>query len=158
MPLKTLMKQGIHHIGFVVRSVNETIEKFEDDYGITGFTIYEFAPQKVWSYGDLIANYKLKIAMLNTENGCTIEIVEPIEGTALHSEFLEQGNKGFHHVCFSVDNFDYWKEKILAQGKVILFECETEDDSIGFRRGLFSQDTELDMVYEIKEIPYFRGK
>jgi len=151
-----LMKHGIHHIGFVARNLDEAVELWNVKYGIEGYQRYHFVPQKAWLRGQPVEGFSLNIAMLETTGYCTIEIVEPDGGNSIFHEFLTDHEEGFHHLCFSVKQFDVWKKSLLENGNELLFECETEDEIIGFRRGMFCKDMNLNLILELKEIPYFR--
>lgn len=94
--------------------------------------------------------------MITMDNGSTIELIEPISGEGVHRDFLEAGQHGLHHICFGVDEYDYWKSYFLKIGHAIIFESETEDEQNGYRRCFYAKDQTAGMVYEIKENPYFR--
>jgi len=155
---KRLEEYGIHHVGFIVKDLDETINHFNNFYGINNFKVYEFSPNSVWSYGrKVVSEYKLKIAMgyLDSKN-CAIEIIQPLIGDGVHRDFIESGHNGLHHICFSVDEFDFWKEYFNNKGAEFIFESETEDEINGYRRCFYAKDKETDMIFEIKENPYFK--
>jgi catechol 2,3-dioxygenase-like lactoylglutathione lyase family enzyme len=155
-----LAERGIHHIGFVVDDFEGTIEHLKSFYGVKEFQIYDFKPNKAHTRGVKLPECELKIAMcsLGKGNKDTIEIINPVVGESIFKEFLDKGSIGFNHICFPVDDFDDSRNYFLSRGAEIIFEVETEDDIIGFRRGMFVHDPELDLIIEIKENPYFRNK
>ncbi|MPN12571.1 hypothetical protein SDC9_159889 [bioreactor metagenome] len=154
--MKTLQNYGLHHVGFVVKDLEVTADKIEAMYGITVPTPYIFSPTKVWSYGKEVSDYKLKIAMVSLEIGTLIELIQPISGEGVHKDFIDGGHNGLHHICFCVEDYDYWYAHFQKQNAEFLFESETEDELNGFRRCFYAQDTTIGTVYEIKEKPYFR--
>ena len=151
-----LMNRGMHHVGFVVKNLENAIEKFEADFGIIDFARYLFVPRKAWYRGEALDGFRLQVGMLAVQNGCTIELVQPLEGRSLFREFLDNGDEGLHHITFNVDNFEWWKGDLQRRDIPLLFESETEDTTIGFRRNLFFNDRTLGTIFEIREIPYFR--
>lgn len=154
--MKTLQEYGLHHVGFVVEDLEKTVKCFEEVYGIKCGNPYEFRPTKVRSYGKAVDNYCLRIAMLSMGNGSVIEVIQPVSGKGVHRDFIEAGNGGQHHICFSVDDYDYWREHFCSRGDRIVFESETEDEINGYRRCFYAEDKDIGMIYEIKENPYFR--
>lgn len=154
--MRNLKDYGLHHVGFVVRDLKKTVARFEELYQIKDFSIYPFSPTRTWSYGEEVFGYRLLIAMIFLGNGSAIEIIQPLEGKGVHSDFVEAGNSGMHHIAFSVDDFDYWREYFLEKEAKFVFESETEDDVNGYRRCFYAEDQEAGMIYEIKENPYHR--
>lgn len=150
----------IHHVGFIVGDIDKAIQHFIDFYNVPGFNIYDFVPNKVWSYGKEVQNYRLRIAMSTSAiNQTGIELIQPITGEGVHRDFLSSGRSGLHHVCISTDNdYSLLKERFLKKGYEFIFESETEDNTIGYRRCFYAQDKDTEMIIEIKESPYFRNK
>ncbi|WZL72769.1 VOC family protein [Clostridiaceae bacterium 35-E11] len=156
-PKKKLEDYGIHHVGYVVKDLDETVNHFKKFYGIDDFQIYEFSPSKVWSYGEEVQQYRLKIAMGKLKNTtCGIEIIQPLEGEGVHKDFIVDGNNGMHHICFAVEDYDYWREHFMNAKAEFVFESETEDEINGYRRCFYAEDLKTEMIFEIKEIPHFR--
>lgn len=154
--MKGLKEYGLHHVGFIVKNLEEAIQYFEEIYGLKADTPYVFEPGKAWSYGREIEKYALKISMIRMDNGSLIELIQPVEGQGVHQEFIDAGNSGMHHICFSVDDYDHWRDYFANNHAEIIFESETEDELNGYRRCFYAKDRTVEMVYEIKENPYFR--
>ena len=87
--------QRIHHIGFVVQSIEASMPGFL--HSING----------TWDgriFHDPIQS--VKVAFLSTPGaGVQIELVEPAGDQNPVSAFLAKGG-GLHHVCYEVDNCD----------------------------------------------------
>ena len=140
-----------------MKETDKAVERFKEMYQIDDFQVYEFSPTKVWSYGVEVPEYKLKIALGTVnETGCKVEILQSIVGDGVHKHFAQDGDGGMHHICFAVDDYDYWKEYYVNKGVNFIFESETEDEIIGYRRCFYADDKDLGQVFEIKENPYFR--
>lgn len=157
MTEKTLPDYGIHHVGYVVKDREAAIETFARFCRITECKRIEFRAGRAWLLGRESAEpYEMKIAMLTLPGHPTaIEIIQPVsEGP--HLEFVRETGGGIHHTGFEVgDDYDYWKELLMEQGAQPLFESETEDDAVGYRRCLYVQDGAGNVI-EIKETPRFR--
>lgn len=156
--MKTLKEIGLHHVGFVVPNLEKTIERFEKLYGLPAGEPYEFRPGRVWSYGQEVDNYCLRISMVSMDDGSLIELIQPVSGEGVHRDFIAAGNNGMHHLAFSVDDYDYWHDYFKATDANFVFESETEDELNGYRRCFYAEDEIAGMIYEIKENPYFRNK
>lgn len=154
--MKTLQDYGLHHVGFVVKDMEATAGEIKAMYGVEVPIPYEFSPTRAWSYGEEVFDYKLKIAMISFNSGSMIELIEPISGEGVHKNFVESGHSGLHHICFCVEDYDYWHQHFKNRNNVFLFESETEDDLNGYRRCFYAEDKTIGTVYEIKEKPYFR--
>lgn len=154
---KRLAEQELHHLGFIVKDLESTVRRLQDMYGAAGFLVYNFVPGNVWSYGEKVDGYQLKIAMgtIGT-SGLKVEVIEPISGEGFHSDYIKGGKSGLHHVCFSIDaDYEQWLERYKSYGMRIVFESETEDDVIGYRRFFYAEDPVAGLVVEVRESPYF---
>lgn len=153
-----LKSYDLDHIGFVVKDLEETLNHFKSYYNISDFMVYDFSPTNAWSYGKKVGEYKLKIAMgAIPESKSRIEIIQPVLGDGVHKDFVDGGNSGFHHICFSLDrDYDEWRSHFEGQGAEFIFESETEDDVIGYRRCFYARDAVTNLIFEVKEKPYFR--
>lgn len=158
--MKKLADHGLHHLGFVVKDIEATVNQLKDIYGVKEFQIYDFEPGIAWSYGEESKNYKLKIAMGSIAGSdVKIEVIQPVSGEGLHKDFVGDGNGGLHHICFAVDEgYEDWVEYYRNLGYRFVFESETEDDVIGYRRCFYAEDPIAGMIFEVKENPYFRNK
>lgn len=159
MGIANLFARGVHHLGFVVEDLDAAIARFKTDYGAESFNVYDFVPGKTRYKGQPVEGFRLRLAMMGVPEGSTFEIIQPMkDGPSIFRDFLNSGGLGYHHICVSVDNFDYWRARLDERNTQMLFETETEDDKIGFRRNMFFKDELMGAVLEIREIPYFRKK
>ena len=155
--MESLMTHGIHHLGYVYADVDKAIDDLRSLYDIESFARYDFAPQYAWYKGEPVEGFSLNIGMLQVGGGCTMELIQPPMNVKSHfRDFLESGKKGLHHVCFSTDKFTQWRDYLDELGREVLFQVQTEDDKIGFRRGAFFFDPVQHIICEIREIPHFR--
>jgi methylmalonyl-CoA/ethylmalonyl-CoA epimerase len=97
-------------IGFVIKNTEKVLEYYEKTLGIGHFDTAVMAA--AFDGG----KYKMKISVAPL-SGIQFELIEPLEGDRIHSDFLKQGREGLHHLGFSVKGLD---EKIRElQGKGI---------------------------------------
>lgn len=87
------MIKKVEHIGVAVANIEKSIHVFRDLLGIPLERIYE---------SDAI---KTKIAFFPLE-GCTIELVEPMDPESPVAKFIQKRGEGIHHICLGVENVE----------------------------------------------------
>ncbi len=81
----------IDHIGIVVRSMEEGINQWKDNFGYSQMT-----------KPTLNTRQKVNIVFMEKENSITIKLIEPSEDESPMFQFAKRGG-GLHHLCFIVD-------------------------------------------------------
>jgi len=103
-----------NHIGVVVEDADKTAE-FLSSIGIGPWQTFEFSPIK----DELLVGepFTLKVTWARLGPGpIVVELLQPIEGRSLWSQFLETNGEGAHHIAFSVSNWDEMVSKLKQQG------------------------------------------
>ncbi|MGB7437328.1 MAG: VOC family protein [Candidatus Acidiferrum sp.] len=100
----------LHHIGFVVSSIQENAESFAQSLG------------GLWD-GKIIFDptQKVRVSFLQGRNAADplIELVEPGGPESPVSRFLERGG-GLHHVCYEVDDLGAHLTFCKSVGTIII--------------------------------------
>ena len=93
---KELGEKSLHHIGFVIDSINESVQDFVESLSGTWDGLVTFDP-----------NQKVRVAFLRpgTQQNPLIELVEPAGDDSPVKAFLKRGG-GLHHLCFEVADLD----------------------------------------------------
>lgn len=81
----------IHHVAFVVRSIESSLGLYRDFLGMSLETVTEMPTDGV------------RIAFLGVGES-KVELVEPTDKSTGVARFLANKGEGFHHVCFEVAN------------------------------------------------------
>jgi methylmalonyl-CoA/ethylmalonyl-CoA epimerase len=86
----------LHHIGFVVSSIQESAEAFIQSLGASWDGKIIFDPVQ-----------KVHVSFFQGKNAADplIELVEPGEAESPVATFLERGG-GLHHLCYEVEDLD----------------------------------------------------
>ena len=92
----------VDHIGFAVRSIEESRKFYEDVLMIGEFKIEEVPDQKV-------RTAILEIGRLK------IELLEPTDPESPIAKFIEKKGPGFHHIAYFVDNVN--ESLIIAEAR-----------------------------------------
>jgi catechol 2,3-dioxygenase-like lactoylglutathione lyase family enzyme len=140
------------HVGYVVEDVAGNVEKYRRSLGIENFRIYDFVPGRVWASGRELSGVTLRIAIGSMKNDVKIELIQPIAGDTPHARFLKEKGSGVHHIAFYTKDYEEWHAQYTGLGAEIVFEAETEDDIIGYRRSFYAQMAGMVGLIEITEI------
>jgi len=116
--IRQVKMSEVVQIGFVVRDVEKVAEAWSSMFGL--------GP---WNFRDIDGTidrgrfqgvyHKEKLAMASL-GSLSLELVQPIEGKAVHAEFLETVGEGLQHIQVRVDDVDTEVNKLLEQGAEIL--------------------------------------
>lgn len=104
-------------IGLVVNSVDKTIKKYSDKYGIGPWKIWEYDKNTVENMtirGKKI-DYAMRIASTNIWN-VEWEIIEPKDKKSVYAEFLDKYGEGIHHLALETENFNKTIEHLKNKG------------------------------------------
>jgi 4-hydroxyphenylpyruvate dioxygenase-like putative hemolysin len=99
----------------------------------------------------LLEQCRLRIGVGTLKNAARIELIQPVEGDTPQAQFLMETGPGLHHIAFSTNNHEKWREHFEAQGAEFVFEAEAEDDIIGYRRSLYARVSGMVGIVEITE-------
>ncbi len=80
---------AIHHVAIVVRSIDESLPRYERLFGwLPDGEPFDFPPQRV------------RLCFLSQgHGGARIELVQPLDDEGGVARFLESRGEGVHHVC-----------------------------------------------------------
>ena len=104
-----LFRLKLHHIGIVVKNIQESIGE------LTKFLNFEST-----TVPTLVGSQKVNVCFLKTNN-VYIELIEPAEENSPISAFTENGG-GFHDICFEVSDIHKEAEKMVKNGARIIDE------------------------------------
>jgi methylmalonyl-CoA epimerase len=99
----------IHHIGIVVRDLDEAYRFYRDALGL---------PLEKEA---VIEDQGVRAALLRCGES-EIELLEPINDQGGVARFLERRGEGLHHVCFETDDVDEELERAKARGVSVIDE------------------------------------
>lgn len=114
----TPVQPSVDQIGIVVRDLHAMIAALEQILGIKGFRIMEWPIEGIdphATYHGEPGNFRLLLAF-GTIGKTQIEIVQPLEGQNIYSDFLEDHGPGLHHFRFTVPDFEERVHNLEAGG------------------------------------------
>lgn len=109
---------SVDQIGIVVRDLRSMVANLSNILGIEGFRIMEWPidgvdPQA--TYHGEPGNYRLLLAFATIGN-TQLEIVQPLEGQNIYSDFLEKHGPGLHHIRLTIPDFEEKSAALEASG------------------------------------------
>ena len=103
-------KMKLHHIGKVVKNLDEAIAYHKETFGIEPIGERVIDPIQ-----------KVEVAVLNTGYGSelTLELISPVSADSPVNKFLKKGG-GLHHLSFEVEDIHRAIEEFREKGALIL--------------------------------------
>jgi len=91
------------HLGVVVEDLDKAKEFLSRVLGLGPWQVIDFAPTKDELF--IGEPFRLRIAVAELAP-LALELVQPLEGKSIWSEFLKSKGEGLHHIAFTVPNWD----------------------------------------------------
>ena len=110
--LASLDLPRIDQVGYVVRDLDATIARYDALFG--PFTRLDTPLEKVW-YRGTATDVHLKLAFGHTGD-LEMEFIQPVSGASPHTEFLDAGREGIHHVRYRVPDAKATIAKLATVG------------------------------------------
>jgi len=113
MPLPgTWLGVHIDQIALLAPDLQPAMAAYHANLGVT-FRVFE-VDETNSSFSGSSATFRTRIAV--TLNGPSIEIIQPVAGTTLHSEHLRVRGPGLHHLGVYVDELSQAVESLSSRG------------------------------------------
>jgi len=98
----------LHQVGIVVHNLEESIKHYQDSLGIGPWQVLDIDPSMLtdMSYRGKPAQHRFRIALTKV-GPMQLELLQPVEGDNIYSDFLKEHGEGMHHLGHvRVDNLD----------------------------------------------------
>jgi methylmalonyl-CoA/ethylmalonyl-CoA epimerase len=108
----------LDQIGIVVNDLHAFTEGLSRLFGIGPFRIFEWPLEGVnpqATYHGQPASYRLLLAFI-TLGKIQVEIVQPLEGQNIYSDFLRDHGPGLHHFRLTIPGFEKGVEALIGAG------------------------------------------
>jgi 4-hydroxyphenylpyruvate dioxygenase-like putative hemolysin len=103
----------IDQIGFVVKNLDDWVQRYDAIFG--PFSLMDESQVSAATFRGKETDTSLKIAF-GRSGDVEIEFIEWCSGEGPHSEFIQSGREGLHHLRFRVEDVDHWIEKLRSTG------------------------------------------
>jgi hypothetical protein len=97
--------KDIAQIGIIVKDLDATVKRWSEDFGVGPWSFYTYGEplvKRMTRHGKP-CRYKMRLALANV-GSMRIELIEPLEGDTVYSEFVEEHGYGIHHLGVLVEN------------------------------------------------------
>ena len=110
------MVKSVHHVGIVVKSIEETFKVFEEVLGFKELRLVE----------DPAGTFR---SCLISVNNARFELIEPLGNQGGIARFLQKKGEGLHHVSLEVDNLESTLTSLKNKGvRLINQDAQTVGD------------------------------
>lgn len=137
-------------VGIVVADIEEAIRRQEALFGRTEWLIVENGPGNMHGLhvrGEP-AEFSMRLALRGTDP--LLELLQPLEGPDILSEWLERRGEGLHHLGYEVSSLDETIERMAQAG----YACVQHGYGFGAdgSGGFAYFDTERELGYLVEAI------
>ncbi len=105
-------------VGVVVRDIEQSMAALTSIFGIGPFRVVECPPQEraeqQFYHGEL-ARFRTRQAFADL-GSVELELIQPLEGQTIWSDFLAERGPGIHHIRFNVPNEKALSAYLLKKG------------------------------------------
>jgi catechol 2,3-dioxygenase-like lactoylglutathione lyase family enzyme len=135
-------------IGIVVRSIDQTIQYYQEAFGFGPFEIRDVDYPTATYYGES-AGYRGKRAFFHL-GPIQIELIELKDGKTIHESFLREKGEGLHHIGFLVPDLKEGKKRAERSGFKVI-QGFTRSDGTGF--AYLDSDKVGGVIFELIQRP-----
>lgn len=97
------------HVGVAVNSIAEGL-KFYQALGIKS------------AHEETVPSEMVRVAMLNLNNDCRIELLESTSPEGPISKFISKRGPGIHHICLRVEGIESLAKRLVSKGIQLINE------------------------------------
>jgi catechol 2,3-dioxygenase-like lactoylglutathione lyase family enzyme len=103
-------------IGILVPDLERAIETYSALFGIAEWRAWTYGPELVpkMTYLGAPARYEMELALTDTTP--QIELIQPLSGRSIYTDWIERHGYGLHHVGTVVEKMDEAAAQLTAAG------------------------------------------
>jgi len=113
---------AVNQVGFVVKDLDKAMAAYWR-LGVGPWRVYTYGAPLVKdiTYRGKPGNWRFLIALANLGRGFGLELIQPLSGESIYSEFLEKhGEGGIQHLGIVVDDLDRVVEEARRAGYEVI--------------------------------------
>jgi methylmalonyl-CoA/ethylmalonyl-CoA epimerase len=111
------LANGIAQVCLIVEDIEEAVKNYWDVFGIGQWQFYTYGKplvKRMTRHGKP-TEYKMKVALANI-GPLRIELIQPLEGDTVYSEFVKEHGYGVHHFGVLVNDMEEAMNKAKEAG------------------------------------------
>lgn len=143
-------------IGIVVRDLDASMRRYEEDYGIGPWTVHQFQPGEVKQWreeGRLVeggARTRFAAAMVGPPGKqVQWELIQPLDDTSTFAKFLAEKGEGVHHIAVATPDYEQTLAAEAQRGRQLLMDCELGGPYSGIRVAYLGTQPTLGVTLEV---------
>lgn len=119
----SILDEGVGQLGFIVEDLEATMHRYHRVFGRGGWQIYTYGPRllSVMRRHGQPATYSCRIG-LSYFGQSRIELIQPLEGDTVYSEYVEKHGYGVQHLGIYVKEIEPALEEVRAAGIAVTME------------------------------------
>jgi len=141
----------VHQVGIVVKNIEKAADYFTSTFGIGPFSIIDVDMEGVIQQGKPIGT-KIKAGFAQS-GPLEIELIQPVEGENIYTEFLATKGEGLHHLQFQVEDMDAMLAEFAKDGIEPIFHHNIQ----GFAFAYLNTDKVGGVIIELVCAPKPQG-
>jgi methylmalonyl-CoA/ethylmalonyl-CoA epimerase len=137
-------------IGIVVRDLDAAIRRYEDDYGIGPWNVYQIKPEdvEVWRENGRPAQPSTRAASAMVGR-VQWELIEPLDDKSIFARFLAEKGGGVHHIAVATANFDEILAEEAKRGNELVLWSELGAKYNGVKVAYLGTQRDLGVTLEV---------
>jgi hypothetical protein len=138
------------HVAVVVADLDAAMRRYNDDYGIGPWAIYEFSPDTVenMTRNGEPAGFAMRLALAPLGRSF-VELIQPLDEASDYADFLKERGEGIHHVAFKPADFNETGARLRDKGHRMIQGGVYK----GGRFAYFATERDLGFVTELLDLP-----
>lgn len=138
----------VQQVCIVVKDIDRAIEYYTSTFGMGPFSVLDVDMEGVLLRGKP-TSAKIKVAF--TDSGpLQIELIQPVEGKSIYTEFLDSKGEGLHHLAFQVDDLDALLADLAKEGIKPIWQQRLPQFGIAF--AYLNTDRIGGVIFELIEV------
>jgi methylmalonyl-CoA/ethylmalonyl-CoA epimerase len=144
---------AVNQVGFVVKDIDKAMAAYAR-VGVKPWRVYTYGAPLVKNitYRGRPGNWRFRIALVDV-GGFSLELIQPLSGESIYSEFLEKhGEGGIQHLGVVVENLDRVVDEARRSGYEVIQSGQGHGVRGDGKFAYLSTQDDLFTVYELIEL------
>ncbi len=145
---------AVHQVGFVVKDLDKAMAAYWR-VGVGPWRVYTYGEPLVKdiTYRGKPGNWRFLIALANVAGGFSLELIQPLSGESIYSDFLaKHGEGGIQHLGIVVDDLDRVVVEAQRAGYTVIQSGRGHGVRGDGKFAYLSTEDDLFTVYEVMEL------
>jgi hypothetical protein len=114
--IEALAGRPVIQIGILVRELDRSMAAYSTLWGVGPWRVYTYGPKLLASQIYLGQPAEFSMALALAGGKPQLELIQPLEGPSVYTEWLERRGEGLHHLAVEVDSLEAVIREMEAAG------------------------------------------